>query len=166
MMRTMIRLVRRLRDDLAGSMLVETAFVVPALAAMALAGVEVSNMIIRQHELQAMASNAAEIVINADPNGDAELVELVGAVRNWLSSASGLSKTWAAGGSDQMEVVRVVRCGNSTELKVFGTACPIGSAKAIYIRIRMVEDYEPFWGETLDIGQSSRFRVERLIRIG
>ena len=166
MMRAMLSFARRLRDNVAGSMLIETAFVVPALAGMALAGVEVSTMIVRQHELQAMASNAAEIVINADPNGEAEVAELTTDVANWLAAASGLTKVATISGTNQVAVVRVVRCGNSLELKELGTACPVGSAKAVYIRIRMVERHEPLWGDALDIGQSSQFRVQRLIRIG
>ena len=65
--------LRQLRDDSAGSALIETAFVAPFLILMSLGGVEVANMVKRQHELQNAASKAAEIMMAAHPEDETAL---------------------------------------------------------------------------------------------
>ena len=162
---TMRNFLNRFRNETRASMVVETALVVPALVGMTLAGVEVSTIFVRQHELQAAANSAVEIVIAAEPESPEEETEMVASVRSYLTALTGLESKATIDGPNQISVKRVIRCGNATNFKNKDVGCTSGENKSVYVQMQMTEDYEPVWS-TVGIGKELTFKVSRTIRIG
>ena len=63
---------KKLFKNETGSVAIETAFVVPILATMVLGGLEVSNIVSRQAELQTSAAEAAAVIVARPPEEASE----------------------------------------------------------------------------------------------
>ena len=74
------------------SVLIETAFIAPALVGLTLGGVEVGAMYAKQTQLQQVASNAMEIILTAAPKTVTEGETTIAQVRAYAASATGLRR--------------------------------------------------------------------------
>ncbi|MBK6801130.1 TadE/TadG family type IV pilus assembly protein [Novosphingobium sp.] len=144
-------LLTRLRDDQAGTMLIETAMVTPVLVLMALGAFQVSVMIARQTELQSAAAEGAAIALASLPDTAAKRTTLAQVIR----TSTGLA-------SDKVTVDLVFRCGNETTIRT-NNDNPCGSqATTSYARIRLTDTYTPAWTR-FGVGYPLTFRVNRLV---
>lgn len=144
-------LLRRLRDDSAGAMLIETAMVAPVLVLMALGAFQVSVMIARQTELQSAAAEGAAIALAALPDTAAKRTTLAQVIR----TSTGLA-------TDKVSVDLVFRCANETTLRT-NNDNPCGSqATTSYVRIQLTDTYTPAWTR-FGVGSPLTYRVNRLV---
>ncbi|WP_172808212.1 TadE/TadG family type IV pilus assembly protein [Croceicoccus mobilis] len=167
----MQKFINRLRRDEKGSALIETAFVAPFLVFMSLGGVEVSNMVKRQSELQNAASKAAEIIMAAAPEDDTATSAMLTGVAAKLEADTGLTTHVLGFDQDPDEtkknvayVMRRYRCGNSKTFKKADTGCTDSTNAREFIVFLMRDDYTPVWKD-FGIGETLQYRVEKSIQI-
>ena len=145
-------LLRRLRDDQRGSMLIETAIVTPVLVMMALGAFQVSMMISRQTELQSAAAEGAAIALAAKPDTTAKRTTL----QQVIQTSTGLS-------GNNVAVTETFRCGNETTYRNNDNSC--GSlAINRYVQIALTDTYTPAWTR-FGVGSPLTFRVTRYVMI-
>lgn len=149
-----------------GSVLIETAFVAPALVALTLGGVEIGSMFARQTQLQQVASNAMEIVLTSAPKTEAEGATLINQVRNYAATASDLTPvTTSTPTLGQVAVYKRYRCGNnSTRQATYGCSNE-SQTISTFIVIYMRDSYSPVWNE-FGIGQEFTYDIKRTVQIG
>lgn len=165
-------LLRQLRDDSAGSALIETAFVAPFLILMSLGGVEVANMVKRQHELQNAASKAAEIMMAAHPENEAALTTVMQQLAAAIEDDTGL-KTTAIGANVEPDetkndvgyVMTRYRCGNAKNFKKADTGCTDSPNAERFVVFLLRDKYTPVWNE-FGLGEALQYRVEKSVQIG
>lgn len=164
--------LRRFRDDTRGSALIETAFVAPFLVLMSLGGVEIANMVKRQHELQNAATKAGEIIIAAKPNGEDAMNALITQIKDKIKTDTGLETSYVSLASDPNEdvanaayVMRRYRCGNSKSFKKSDGGCTDSSHAREFIVFLLREEYTPVWKE-FGFGKNLQYRVEKSVQIG
>jgi Flp pilus assembly protein TadG len=150
-LRGLLGSLSRLARDVGGTAVIETALVAPVLICMGLGGYEVSQMIARQHELQAGAADAEQIVLAA-ASGTATDANTIKSV---LASTLGIPQS-------HIDVDKVYRCGTSTTLA--STACSAGSSQSTYVQIEFRDTYTPLW-TNFGVGSPVDFQVERLIQV-
>lgn len=172
MMRMLGRLLSRFGDDSRGSALIETAIVAPVLVLMSLGGVEVANMVKRQHELQNATSKSAEIIMASKPNGVVELGILMLGLANKIQADTGLKASVLAPlqepdetKSDVAYVMLRYRCGNSNTFKKSSSGCTDSSNTREFIVLLLRDKYTPVWND-FGIGEDLQYRVEKAIQIG
>ncbi|WP_230291185.1 TadE/TadG family type IV pilus assembly protein [Croceicoccus sp. Ery5] len=164
--------LRRFRNDTRGSALIETAFVAPVLILMSLGGVEVANMVKRQHELQNAASKAAEIMMAAHPKDEAELSVVMQQLAAAIEDDTGLD-TSAIGSdvepdetkNDVGYVLTRYRCGNSKTFKKADTGCTDSPNAERFVVFLLRDKYTPVWND-FGIGEELQYRVEKSVQIG
>ena len=165
-------LLRTLRGDARGSALIETAFVAPVLILMSLGGVEVANMVKRQHELQNAASKAAEIMMAAHPEDQAALTTVMQQLAATIQADTGLTTT-AIGSSVEPDetknnvayVMTRYRCGNATNFKKADTGCTDSPNAEHFVVFLLRDRYTPVWND-FGLGDDLQFRVEKSVQIG
>lgn len=162
----------RFRDDCRGSTLIETAFVLPVLVFMSLGGVEVANMVKRQHELQNTASKAAEIVMASYPKDDAEIGALMWDLKNMIKDDTGLDTHIIQLDSDAdltkdnvAYVLRRYRCGNSKSFKKTDGGCTDSTKAESFLVFRMRQKYSPVWKD-FGLGRDMQYDIEKSVQIG
>ncbi|MGX7926073.1 TadE/TadG family type IV pilus assembly protein [Tsuneonella sp. HG094] len=147
-----LRLFKRLRRDLRGTMLIETAVIAPALLTLSIGGFEVATMVAKQSRLQSTAELATEIVTVTAPDTDGER----------LAIQTELSQALPANASIQVQFQ--YRCGTETTLS---TTVPIGCSEdmlATYLHIELSDYYEPLWTD-FGIGSGFDYNVERTVQV-
>lgn len=162
----------RFRYDIRGSALIETAFVAPVLIVMSLGGVEVANMVKRQHELQNAASKAAEIMMAARPKDEAELSVVMQQLAAAIEDDTGLD-TSAIGSNVEPDetkndvgyVMTRYRCGNAQNFKKADTGCTDSPNSERFVVFLLRDKYTPVWNE-FGIGEELQYRVEKSVQIG
>ena len=145
-------LLRRLRDDQHGSMLIETALVAPVLVLMSLGAFQVSMMIARQTELQSAAAEGAAIALAAIPDTTAKRATLKGVIQ----ASTGLA-------SNHVTVTETYRCGNQASYSNNNTSCG-SAAVSTYVKIYLTDTYTPAWTR-FGVGSPLTFRVTRYVLI-
>lgn len=165
-MTTLLRRVRHfLREDRA-SVLIETAFIAPALVGLTLGGVEVGAMYAKQTQLQQVASNAMEIILTAAPKTVTEGETTIAQVRAYAASATGLTPTTSTTPTvGQVAVFKRYRCGNNSERQATYGCSNSTQTISTFIVIYMRQSYTPVWAN-YGIGQAMTFNVRRSVQIG
>lgn len=165
-MTNILRRVRHfLREDRA-SVLIETAFIAPALVGLTLGGVEVGAMYSTQTQLQQVASNAMEIVLTAAPKTEAEGATTISQVRAYAASATGLTPTTSTTPTvGQVAVYKRYRCGNNSERQATYGCSNATQTISTFIVINMRKSYRPVW-TNYGIGHTMTFNVKRSVQIG
>jgi Flp pilus assembly protein TadG len=151
--RAMIEAVLRLRRDVRGTAVVETAIVAPVLACLALGGYDVSRMVARQHELQAGAADAEQIVLAAASGSATETTTIQAVLANTLNIPND---------ADHIQVVKVYRCGTAETIS--STTCSSGSYQSTYVQVTFLDSYTPVW-TNFGLGDPIDYHVERLIQV-
>jgi Flp pilus assembly protein TadG len=142
----------RLRHDQHGSMVVETAIVVPVLAMLSLGAFDASRMIARQTELQQAVAEAAQIALASVPDTQTER----DTIKSIIRTSTGLAAT-------NVSVTARYRCGTATTLNTTNT-CGASSAVSTYLRIAVTDTYTPVWND-FGVGSAMHYNVTRMVVI-
>lgn len=151
---SMLRLAgRRIREETAGSVVIESAFVIPVLAILALGGFEASRIVSRQTELQTSASEAASIVL-ANPPDDAAQRDVIEDV---IEASTGLE-------DDEVTLQLKYRCDSSTSLVDSASVCGSTDVISEFIMLTITDVYTPIW---VDFGISGpvNYNVSRRVQV-
>ena len=146
-------IIHRLRRDCRGSMAIETAFVAPLLATLALGSFEIGSVVSRQHELQTAASEGESIAFAASGGASVEISTL----EDILETSMDLD-------DDQVDVVMRYRCNDAEELQTSMDSCDEDDTVSSYVRIDVTDTYDPVW-TTFGVGAPIDLAVERLVQI-
>ena len=137
-------------------MVIETAFVAPVLATLALGAYDGGRLIARQSELQSAAAQAEAIVQAAVPTtSDAR-----DKIRDVLKAAVDPTNTDA---TDTESVVEIYRCGTDGDFVAVNN-CPSTVATSTYIKITLTDTYTPQW-TSFGIGSAIHYNVVRMVQI-
>lgn len=147
------RLAKAFARNEDGSVAIETAFVVPILATMALGGLEVSNIVSRQAELQTSMAEAAAVVVARPPAESSDRATLEGIIE----ASAGLP-------ADQVSLQLRYRCDTSTTLIVNPDSCATTAVVSEFIVITMTDTYTPAWTD-FGIGRPVDFNISRRVQI-
>ena len=142
-----------LTRDSSGSMAIETAFVAPLLAILALGGFEVGTMVSRHHELQTAAAEGEVIALAT--NGGAEVE--ISTIEDIIATSLDLD-------ASNVEVSRMLRCNANDELVLPPNPCDEDDTVSQYIQIEVTETYTPVW-TTFGVGGPVDLAVERTVQI-
>ncbi len=138
----------------AGSMAIETAIVAPVLVTLSIGGFEIGSIVARQTELQTAAAEAAAIVRAATPETEVERIT----IRDVVLTSADLA-------ADQVSVVEIYRCADSSAYVTEQTSCDAGVVVNKFIRLTISDTYHPLWAE-FGIGTALDFNVTRTIQVG
>ncbi len=144
----------KLLRDRAGSMAIETAFVVPVLAMISIGAFETSTMVARQTELQTAADEAAQIALVAPPTDQS--------AQNKLEDIIEASAELA---DNKVAVSRKYRCGIDDGLVNNANQCAESDPITGYIQIDMTDTYTPVWTQ-FGIGSAIEYNVTRTVLVG
>ena len=120
--------------DERGSMMIESAFVIPVLGMLSLGGFEASQAVARNTELQSAMAEATAISLAKMPRTQAE----IDTIEDIVEDSSGLA-------DEQVTISRSYRCNTDTTKTSDGTACAEGDLVSQFIDIKMKETYTPVW---------------------
>jgi Flp pilus assembly protein TadG len=143
---------RRLLADCAGAMAIETAFVAPVLATLALGSFEVGSIVSRQHELQTAASEGEMIVLAANSGAETSL----DTVNDVIVTSLGVD-------DDQVNISRRFRCNDNTATTELNS-CAEDDVVSSYVRIQVNETYVPVW-TSFGVGGPVELSIERTVQI-
>ena len=161
-----MKLFNRFAGDDRGSMLIETAFVVPILVGMTLGGVEVGSMFARQTELQTIASNAMEIVLTSTPKTEQEGAETIAQVKAYMAEQSGLAVAQGITPEiGEVAVYRRYRCGNNSQRQAENGCANASQTLSAFVVIHLRDTYSPVW-TNYGIGSEFTYNVKRTVQIG
>ena len=147
------KLIGSLARDASGSVVIETAFVVPILAILAMGGFEASRIVSRQVELQTAASEAAAIVLANPPDEAAE--------RTTIESVIESSTELAA---NKVTLSLKYRCGSATALVDSSDDCAETDVISEFVLVTMNDTYTPIW-TGFGVGSTLNYRVRRRVQI-
>lgn len=145
--------LRWLGSDQSGSMVVETAIIIPALAMMSIGGFEASRMIARESELQTAATAAGDIAVTAPPNTPTKQATL----KSIIMTTTGLSAT-------NVLVIPVFRCGTATSLVEQATDCTDSTTISSFVKITLTDTYTPSW-TNFGISSAVNYNITRTIQL-
>ena len=140
------------RDD-RGSVVVETAIVLPVLVMMGLGGFEASQIIARENELQIAIAEAAEIVLATIPEDQEDL----DAIEDIIETSAGLPD----GG---VQLQKKFRCDATAALVDDVTSCGADAVISEFIHLNVFASYQPIW-TSFGIGGTVPYRLRRRIQI-
>ena len=150
------RLLSLLAAASQGSVVIETAFVAPVLATLALGAYDASRLIALQSDLQNAAGEAEAIVQAAVPT-DSTARDKVKAVLQATIDPDG------SDAHDTEDVSEIYRCGTDAGF-VTTNSCGSGVAVSTFIRITLTDSYTPQW-TSFGIGRTVDFNVVRMVQI-
>lgn len=161
--------MRNLLQDIRGSVVIETAFVVPILSILALGGLEASQIIARQTEMQSAIAEASAIVLAATP----ETANERATIEDVIESSTGLA--------DNKVTLRLTyRCGTESGTENSKVTCYGADATddnsvdeggyseeeiSTFIHIRIQDSYDPSWTK-FGVGYPVRYDMQRTVQIG
>jgi Flp pilus assembly protein TadG len=145
-------LIGALRDQ-RGTMLIETALIAPALAALALGSYEISMMVTREQQLQSAANEATEIVLAAANGPTVTSADIEPILESTLNLAP-----------DQLTLTPLYRCGASDTTSSTQPTCATGEQMYSYAKLTITDTYEPLW-TSFGIGHDVDFHIERTVQI-
>lgn len=143
----------RLPGDKRGTAVIEVAIIAPTLVLMALGGFDASRMVARQHELQAGAGDAEQIVLAAASGASTDTTTIQSVLANTLGIPND---------SSHISVVKEYRCGTTTALS--SAVCGSGSYESTYLQVTFHDTYTPVWAQ-FGIGSPVHYQVQRLVQI-
>jgi Flp pilus assembly protein TadG len=142
----------RLKQDQRGSMVIETAVIVPVLAMLSLGAFDASRMIARQTELQQAVAEAAQISLASTPDTQSER----NTIKSIIQTSTGLA-------TSNVTITNKYRCGALTTLSDTNN-CGSSSAVTTYLKVVVTDTYTPLWND-FGIGSAINYNVERMVVI-
>lgn len=145
------QILARLRSDIAGAMIVETAVIAPVLILLSLGAYQVSNAVARESELQNAMNVAQGVALASAPDDDGKRLVL-----KQIIAAS------ASVPIEDIEVTAAYRCNSTTTYVETETACSVGDKVSSYVKINITDSFEPVWTE-FGFGKTITLGAERYI---
>lgn len=142
-----------LRRSNEGAVVIETAVATPVLAVLALAAFDLSQIVVRQIELQSCADQGEELALSSSWGADND-VNLIASI---LSESFNLQ-------DGQIEVKKLFRCDDNETLVEDDAACNEGASVSTYVRITLTDSYTPLWTK-FGIGSMHDFNLVRQVRL-
>lgn len=152
-MSMIMTLLQRLMHATDGSMAIETAFVAPLLATLAVGGFEVGTLVSRHHELQTAASEAEVIVLAAAEGAEVQIAT----IRDIIATSLDVERT-------AVTITRKLRCNDDEDLVAPPNPCAEDDTISNYIRIEITETYDPVW-TAFGVGGPVELAVDRTVQI-
>ncbi|MBX7461081.1 TadE/TadG family type IV pilus assembly protein [Qipengyuania huizhouensis] len=152
----MIRLFDTLKTvagDRKGSMVIETAIVLPVLVMLCLGGFEVSRLVSRNNELQIAVAEAGSIVLASLPEDQSDIDKL----EEIIETSTGLP-------ADKVTLVKKYRCNSDASLVVDLSTCPTGAVISEFIEIEIADWYTPLWTD-FGVGNTVNYDLTRRVQI-
>lgn len=149
MMRKLVRLLR----DTAGAVVIETALVTPALVLMSVGTYQVSQVIARQHELQAGADEAMSIALGGWSDNSTQ----ISAMKDVIQRSTGVT-------SDKITIDRMFRCGSNSTYTSDKSTCPADSIISTFLKLKLNDTYTPVWTD-FGVGKPINLAVTRMVQI-
>ena len=151
MKRSFSTIARKFYHNVAGSMAIETAFVLPTLVVLSLGTFEAGMLVSREYELQSVAAEAEIIAIAAASGASTDNDK----VKDILKASVGLDE-------DQITLERLYRCNDNESTVSSIDSCMEDDVVTSYIRLNVTDSYTPVWTE-FGIGETVDFEVERTV---
>ena len=149
----MMRKLSHLWQDCSGAVVIETAFITPALLLMSLGGYQVSQVVARQHELQAGADEAMAIALGGWTDNDDQIT----AMKTVLQRTTKVD-------ADKIAITRMYRCGSDTSYVADKTTCASDKVVSTYLRLKLNDSYTPLWTQ-FGVGESINLAVTRMVQV-
>lgn len=152
-MSMLVHLLRKLRENTAGAIAVETAIVAPVLAMLSLGTYDASKVVARQTELQSIAGIAESIALSSTPDTPAELET----IKQILMTSGKLT-------SDKVTVTNSYRCGISSTFVTLKTSCALTDVVSTYVTVKLTDSYTPNWTK-FGLGAPINYNVTRRLTV-
>lgn len=149
----MIGTLARLLRDSAGAVVIETALLTPALVLMSVGTYQVSQVISRQHELQAGADEAMSIALGGWVDNDTQVATMKSVIRRTTGVAT-----------DKISVTRMYRCGTAATYVSDKTTCNTNDLVSSYLKIKLNDTYTPAW-VSFGVGAPINLGVVRMVQV-
>lgn len=149
----MIRKLSRLLRDTAGAVVIETALITPALVLMSVGTYQVSQVVARQHELQAGADQAMSIALGGWVNNDTQVT----VVKSVIQRSTGVA-------ADKISVTRMYRCGIATSYVTDKSTCGSTDNVSSFLKVKLNDTYNPIW-TSFGIGAPINLGVVRMVQL-
>ena len=146
-------LLRRLRADVRGAMLIETAIVAPVLILLSLGAFQVSTLVARQSELQSAVAEAEAIALASAPDTSAKMTTL----QQVIMASTRLS-------ANQVGVTNTYRCNNVQTFVSTKTSCAANARVSTYVRLQIQDTYSPTWTQ-FGVGSPIQFNPVRYVLV-
>lgn len=147
-----MRKISHLLRDTMGAVVIETAFVAPALVLLGIGAFEAGMIISRQVELQNAAAEASQIALASPPADAAERDTLKAIVK----TSTGLADA-------NVTIAEKFRCGVDPAYVDDTTGCAAEFSK--YVQISVTDTYTPVWAK-IAFGSPFNYSVVRTVQIG
>lgn len=141
------------RDDQQGSVVIETALVLPVLLILGLGGFEVSRLVSRNNELQIAIAEAGAIVLASLPDDQADIDLL----EDIIESSTGL-------GDANVTLAKKYRCNSDASLVTDIESCATGAVISEFIEISVTDWYTPIWTK-FGVGRQVDYDFIRRVQI-
>lgn len=148
-----MRNVVRLLKDTAGAVVIETALLTPALVLMSVGTYQVSQVVARQHELQAGADEAMSIALGGWVDNDTQ----VSTMKTVIQRSTGVT-------SDNITITRMYRCGVSASYVTDKTTCASSDVVSSYLKLKLKDTYNPAW-TSFGVGAPINLGVVRMVQV-
>ncbi len=145
--------IGRFGRDEKGSVVVETAIVLPVLILMALGGYEASRIVAKENELQIAIAEAAEIVLATIPEDQDDL----DAIEEIIETSTGLP-------AGQVRLQKKYRCDATAALVDDIDSCATDAVISEFIHLNVWDGYTPVW-TSFGIGEPVAYDLRRRIQI-
>lgn len=145
-------LTRLLRDTV-GAVVIETALITPALVLMSVGTFQVSQVVARQHELQAGADEAMSIAIGGWVDNSTQL----DAMKTVIKRSTGVA-------ADKITIERMYRCGTATTYVTDKTTCASNQLISTYLKLKLNDTYNPMW-TSFGVGAPINLGVVRMVQV-
>jgi Flp pilus assembly protein TadG len=140
----------RLKRDTRGSMVIETAIIVPVLALVSLGTFDVSRMFSRQNELQQAVAEAAQIALASKPDNSTKR----DAIKAIIRTSTGL-------GAHQVTITNEYRCGSTATVSSTNN-CGTSDVVTTYLKIVVTDSFAPVWSD-FGVGSGYSFNITRKV---
>jgi Flp pilus assembly protein TadG len=144
-------LLGALRDE-RGSMVIETALIAPALAALALGSFDVSMMVTREQQLQSAANEATEIVLAAAGGSGVSSTDLETILESSLNLDSG-----------DVTLTPLYRCETGATSTTV-PSCTGSNHLYSYVKLTITDTYTPMWTK-FGVGHDVSFDIQRTVQV-
>lgn len=149
----MIRALSRLIRDRAGTAVIETALVTPALVMMSVGTYQVSQLVARQQELQAGADQAMSIALGGWNNDNTQ----ISAMKSVLQRSTGVA-------SDKITITQVYRCGTDATYVTDKSTCDATKVVSGFLKLKLNDTYTPIW-TSFGVGAPISLGVTRMVQV-
>ena len=143
----------RLKRDEHGSVVIETAFVLPILVMLCLGGFEVSRLVSRNNELQIAVAEAAAVTLARLPEDQDDIDDL----ETIIETSTGLDDANVA-------LARKFRCNSDASLVDDITSCATDAVISEFVEITVTDWYTPIWTD-FGVGSAVNYDFTRRVQI-